>query len=467
MADDLHYATLTGTTARIARGALSVAEATEAHLARIAALDGGLMSYSHVTAERARARAAMLDAELAKGICRGPLHGAQIGVKDLCDTDFAPTTAGTRIFRGRVPETSATLVERLERAGAVVLGKLKMTEGAYTSHHPEDPTPINPWGAGHWVGSSSTGSGVATSAGLCQGSIGSDTGGSIRFPSATCGLTGMKPTWGRVSRAGVFPLADSLDHLGPMCRTAADAAAMLGVMAGADPRDPTALVDPVPDYLAALSGDLRGLTIGVSRDYALGASEPEVAATWEASLAVLERLGARLREVAFPDFERLVELWIPMCAVETAYAHRLTYPERKAEYGPALAQLIEEGLETPGTAIAEATTRRLDFKGALRAMFRDCDMILVPAMPVKVPTLAAMADYGAEPQRLLDILRFTAPFDFSGSPALTFPAGFDTAGLPVAMQLVGPHLSEAALFRAGDAFQRVSDFHARRPPGFP
>lgn len=460
----LHYAALTETSAQIARGALSASELAEAHLARIEALDGGLGAYAHVTATRARARAAALDAERARGDFRGPLHGATIGVKDLCDTPWAPTTAGMKIFRGRIPERTATLVERLERAGAVVLGKLKMTEGAYTSHHPEDPAPLNPWGADRWVGSSSTGSGVATSAGLCQGSIGSDTGGSIRFPSATCGLTGMKPTWGRVSRAGVFPLADSLDHLGPMTRSAADAAAMLGAMAGADPRDPTALTDPVPDYLAALSGECRGLTVGIDRAYA--AADPEVAAALEAALGLLADLGARVKEVSFPPFERLVELWIPMCAVETAHAHRATYPARKADYGPALAQLIEEGRATAGTTIAEATTRRLDFCGALRAMFRDCDMLLVPAMPVKVPTLAEMADYGAEPQRLLDILRFTAPFDFSGSPALTFPAGFDSAGLPIALQLVGPHLSEAALFRAADAFQRVTDWHARRPPGF-
>ena len=230
------------------------------------------------------AQARKHDSEIAKGIWRGPLHGVPIGLKDLCYTTFAPTAGGTTIHAKFVPSFNATIVDRLERAGAVTLGKLKMTEGAYTSHHPDDQAPLNPWNANYWVGSSSSGSGVATSAGLCYGSIGSDTGGSIRFPSATCGLTGIKPTWGRVSRYGVFPLADSLDHVGPMCRSAADAAAMLGVIAGADANDPTALLAPVPNYLARIGDGVRGLRIGVDRKYTQeGVDAQVVAACWKRS----------------------------------------------------------------------------------------------------------------------------------------------------------------------------------------
>ncbi len=464
MAEEIGFATLTETAGRIARGEITAEAVTAALLERIGALESKVGAWSHLCGERAMEQAAALDAERARGILRGPLHGVPLGLKDLCDTVFAPSTAGTKIMAGRIPARNATIVDRLERAGAISLGKLKMTEGAYTSHHPEDPAPINPWGADLWVGSSSTGSGAAVSAGMCFGAIGSDTGGSIRFPSATCNLTGMKPTWGRVSRAGVFPLADSLDHLGPMCRTSADAAAMLQVMAGADPADPTALVDAVPDYLAEIGAGLRGRVVGVDRAY-VEAVEPDVAAALGEMERALLDLGARVREVSLPPWERLVAGWIAMCSVETAHAHRATYPARKTEYGPALAQLIEEGLATTGARIAEIVTMRLDFCGGLRAMFRDCDMLLCPAMPVRIPTLAAMADYGAEPQRLLDILRYTAPFDFSGSPALTLPTGFDGAGAPVAMQLVGPHLSESALFAAGHAFQTITDHHARRPAG--
>ncbi|MGH6681176.1 MAG: amidase, partial [Bradyrhizobium sp.] len=195
----------------IHKGEVTSSEATQAMLNRIGKLDGRLRAYATVLAERAEKQARKLDDELRSGIWRGPLHGVPIALKDLCNTTFAPTAAGTRIHLKFVPSYNATIVDRLERAGAVILGKLKMTEGAYTSPHPDDQTPINPWNADYWVGSSSTGSGVATAAGMCYGSIGTDTGGSIRLPSATCGLTGIKPTWGRVSRYGIFALADSLD----------------------------------------------------------------------------------------------------------------------------------------------------------------------------------------------------------------------------------------------------------------
>src|ERR1700728_4199019 len=293
--DQLHYKSITELSELFRRGELLPSEATEAMLSRIAKLDGSFHGYAVVLAERAMAQAKQHDAELAKGIWRGPLHGVPIGLKDLCYTTFAPTAGGTRIHAKFVPSFNATIVDRLERAGAVTLGKLKMTDGAYTSHHPFDQAPLNPWNVNYWVGSSSSGSGVATSAGLCYGSIGSDTGGSIRFPSATCGLTGIKPTWGRVSRHGIFPLADSLDHVGPMCRSAADAAAMLGVIAGTDPNDPTALQAPVPNYLARIGDGVRGLRIGVDRKYTQDGVDPQVEAALQAAGPAVADLGADMR----------------------------------------------------------------------------------------------------------------------------------------------------------------------------
>jgi amidase len=249
MSSDLPYESLTTVSDLIRRKRLSSVEVTDAILQRIAKLDGQYHSYATVLAERSLDRAKAADADIVRGLWRGPLHGVPIAVKDLCYTTFAPTLAGATIFKNFVPSFNATVVERLEDAGAILLGKLQMTEGAYTSHHPQVAGPMNPWNTNYWVGSSSTGSGVATSLGLCYGSLGSDTGGSIRFPSATCGLTGIKPTWGRVSRYGVFPLAETLDHVGPMTRSVADAAAVLGVIAGADRNDPTTYKAAVPDYL--------------------------------------------------------------------------------------------------------------------------------------------------------------------------------------------------------------------------
>jgi amidase len=462
--NQLHYKSIIELSELFRRGELLPSEVTEATLSRIEKLDGNFHGYAVVLAERAMAQAKKYDSEFARGIRRGPLHGVPIGLKDLCYTTFAPSAGGTRIHAKFVPSFNATIVDRLERSGVVTLGKLKMTDGAYTSHHPHDQAPLNPWNVNYWVGSSSSGSGVATSAGLCYGSIGSDTGGSIRFPSATCGLTGIKPTWGRVSRHGIFPLADSLDHIGPMCRSAADAAAMLGVIAGADPNDPTSLQAPVPNYLAGIGDGVRGLRIGVDRKYTQEGIDPQVVAALVEAERTLADLGARIREVRFPSYEKLVSQWIPMCSVETAEAHLKTYPSRAAEYGPELAQLIEQGRSVSGVEIAAIHHERLKFCGELAALFGDIDLLLVPTMPVPIPTLTKMGEYGADPNILLSILRFTAVFDFSGSPTITMPMGTASDRMPLSMQLVGPHLSEGMLARAAHAFQSATDWHTQRPP---
>ena len=463
-ASPLHYQTLVQVSERIRRQETSSADVTAALLQRIAALDGQYHSYAMVLGERALARATRADLDIAEGGWRGPLHGVPIAVKDLCYTSFAPTASGTAIHGNWVPAFTSTVVERLEQAGAILLGKLKMTEGAYTSHHPSDQGPLNPWNRDHWVGSSSTGSGVATAAGLCYGAIGSDTGGSIRFPSATCGLTGLKPSWGRVSRYGVFPLAASMDHIGPMTRTAADAAAMLGAIAGADPSDPTALQDPVPDYMAELARSIRGMRIGIDRAYVSDGIDEQVVGAVQEAEKVLASLGAKIREVSIPPTGKLLRGWIPLCAVETAVAHKETYPTLAAEYGPALAELIEHGRTVTSLELGEILHERLTFTGALAALFQEVELLLLPTMPVPVPSLAQMAEYGQDDEVLLRMLRFTAPFDFSGTPTITLPSGLDRTGMPLSLQLAGPHLSEDRLCRAGHAFQLATDWHTRRPP---
>ena len=464
MSSDLQYEPLTSISDLIRRKKLSSVEVTDATLKRIAKLDGQYHSYATVLAERALTRAKAADAEIARGLWRGPLHGVPIAVKDLCYTTFAPTSAGATIFKRFVPSFNATVVERLEDAGAILLGKLQMTEGAYTSHHPHVAAPLNPWNTNYWVGSSSTGSGAATSLGLCYGSLGSDTGGSIRFPSATCGLTGIKPTWGRVSRYGVFPLAETLDHVGPMTRSVADATAILGIIAGADRNDPTTYKAPVPDYLETIGDGIRGLRVGVDRGYAADGIDGQVVAALTEAERVLSGLGATMREVRFPAYQKLVSQWIAMCSVETAAAHAETYPGRQSEYGPDLAALIEQGLATKGTDIAAIALERMRFSRELSELFQAVDVLLIPTMPVPTPSLELMKAYGEDPNVLLSILRFTAPFDFSGSPTLTLPNGLDSAGMPLSMQLVGPHLSEDVLVRAGHAFQLATDWHRRHPP---
>src|SRR5579863_7794725 len=315
---DLHYLELTELAQRIRAKEISPVEATKASLARIEALDGALKSYATVTAEAALAQARQAEGEIAGGRYRGPLHGVPIAVKDLCYTKGVPTSAGMPIHRDFKPDFDATVVARLKDAGAVILGKLQLTEGAFADHHPQIAPPVNPWNADHWSGASSSGSGVATAAGLCYASLGSDTGGSIRFPSAANGVTGLKPTWGRVSRYGVFALADSLDHIGPMTRSAADAGAVLGVIAGADPNDPTTRGELVPNYLAGLERGIRGLRIGVDEDFNTRDVDAEVVASVRGAIATLKDLGAEIRPIRFPNVDEMVTGWVPFCAVETA-----------------------------------------------------------------------------------------------------------------------------------------------------
>jgi amidase len=369
-----------------------------------------------------------------------------------------------QIYKDFVPDQDATVVKRLRDAGAVLLGKLQMTESAFSGHHPLTVLPVNPWEASAWTGVSSSGSGVATAAGLCFGSIGTDTGGSIRFPSAACGVTGLKPTWGRVSRYGVFELAASLDHVGPMCRTALDCGLMLGVLAGADPLDPTALQAPVPDYSAGHKESLAGLRIGWDAAYALNDVEPEIAESVKQTLAVLEKLGAQIVPVTMPDVGELIENWVPHCAIEAAVAHTSTFPSRRTEYGPMLAGLLDIGNKLSATDYQRILLQRATHTGQLNAVLMQVDLILMPAMPFAAPSTERIANMRKDPGHRRRLSRFTAPTDLSGHPTLTFPAGETAEGLPLAAQLVSGHLNEGLLVRAGVAFQTATQWHLRRPP---
>ena len=445
--------------------ALSPVEVVRALLGRIERLDERLHAFVHLRPEAAFEAAARAEREIASGEARGPLHGVPVAVKDLCAIKGEPTACGTRVLADRRPDHTATVVERLVAAGAIVLGKLQLTEGAYGWHHPEVTPPVNPWSAEHWTGVSSSGSGVATAARLCFGSLGSDTGGSIRFPSACCGVVGVKPTYGRVSRFGVFPLAHSLDHVGPMARTVGDAAALLGALAGHDPRDPTSLRAPVPDYLARLDGGVAGLRVGVDDAYNTTGVAEEVVAAVRSAGELLRGLGAEVHAISLPSPDALLAGWVQTTAVECALAHADTFPSRSEAYGPELRTLLELAPSVSAGAYAEIELERARYRDALAGAFESVDVILAPALPTPPPTAAAaIAGNPAAGEDVANLLQFTAPFDYSGSPTVTLPGGFSADGLPLGFQLIGPHLGEAALLRAGHAYQLATDWHERVPP---
>jgi len=463
MPSDLHYLSLDEVARRLKARKLSSVELTRSMLDRIGKVDPKLGSYATLTADRALADAARLDAETAAGTSRGPLHGVPIAVKDLCNTEGIATAAGMDIHRGNVPSRDATVVTRLKQAGAVILGKLQMTEGAYGAHHPSIPAPLNPWNAAYWTGSSSSGSGAATAAGLCFASLGSDTGGSIRFPSTMNGLSGLKPTWGRVSRAGVFALAESLDHIGPMTRSALDAAIVLGVIAGADPEDPTSVGLAVPDYAASIDAGVRGKRIGLATN--MQDLDEDVRRALAGAVEALQKAGATLVDVTLPDgFDQGARDWVPLCGVEAAVAHEATYPSRASEYGPVLAGLLEQGRRLSAIELARMQLRRAALTGQLNRLLASVDLLLMPVMGRAVWSTEALLAAGRDPETVAGRLRYTAPFDLSGHPALTLPGGMTADGVPVGVQIVGKAFDEGPILAAGHAFQQETDWHLRRPP---
>ncbi len=461
----LHYKTITETARLIESRELSPVEAATAMLDRISALDGHLKSYATVMGDHAMASASAAEREIADGNYRGPLHGVPIAVKDLCFTKGVRTMGGSKVYASHVPEFDSTVVARLEAAGAVLLGKLNLTEGAMGGYNPEFQIPLNPWNSERWAGSSSSGSGAATAAGLCYGSLGSDTGGSIRFPAAACGIVGLKPTWGRVSRYGVIALAESLDHVGPMTRSSADAAIMLQALAGYDPRDPTSLSDPVPDYLDGMDGGISGVRIGVDEHHVTDGVDPDLAKAVLDGVEVLRSLGAEIVDIQMPNVDKYLAAWPVLCSAEAVAAHRESYPERRDDYGPWFRGWLDLGAQKSGADYAEANNMRAECSGLVREAFGDIDVMacpstIGPAYPVTPEMLYGEMDR----RRGTSFQRYTVPYDFNGYPTLSVPCGLSGDGMPLSLQFVGKRLSERLLVRVGHAYEQATEWRDLRPP---
>ena len=465
MADaPLHFKTITEVAALIKSKQLSPVEVVSAMLKRIEKLDVRYKSYATLMADHAMAAAKAAEQEIVSGNYRGPLHGVPVAVKDLCFTTGVRTMGGTKALANHVPDFDSTVVARLESAGAVLLGKLNLTEGAMGGYNPEFDVPQNPWNADRWTGSSSSGSGVATAAGLCFGSLGSDTGGSIRFPAAACGVVGLKPTWGRVSRYGVLALAESLDHVGPLTRSSADAGIMLQAIAGEDSNDPTTLSDAVPDMLDGIAQGVRGVRIGLDEKYATNGVDPELAEAVLAGIKVLEGLGAEIVEVQMPDIDSYVPAWPVLCSAEAVAAHQATYPSRRDDYGPWFRGWLDMGAKVTGAEYARANNMRAECNGLIRRVFERIDVLACPSMIAPPHPVTLEKSYGPmDDMRGTAFQRYTAPYDFSGAPTLSVPCGLNSEGLPLSLQFVGKHLAEQLLCRIGYAYEQATEWNSMHP----
>jgi Asp-tRNA(Asn)/Glu-tRNA(Gln) amidotransferase A subunit family amidase len=436
----LHYVSIGALAELIRTRRLSPVELAEQTLERIARRDPSLNAYQLVLAERARVAAVRAEQEIAAGDYRGPLHGIPIAIKDLLDLAGTPTTAGSIILADRVAEADASAVARLTAAGAVIIGKTRLSEFAYSpgSNNAHYGPTRNPWNPAYDTGGSSSGSAAAVASGLAYAALGSDTGGSIRIPASLCGLVGLKPTFGRISLRGAVPLAWSLDHLGPLTRSVADAALLLEALAGADPRDSRTSAAAAFSAVGLEAG-VAGLQIGVLRDDGSGGplGSDEAVAAWRMGLAALDRAGAELVPIDLPELEALRWLNSALLAMEASAFHLHWLRERLGDYGDFMRQRILAGFAYAPGAFVRAQQARAALRERCTAIFERVDLLSTPSQPGGAPPLDTPA-----------FITFTAPFNILGWPAISVPVGLTSDGLPLGLQLAGRPWDEATVLRA-------------------
>ena len=448
---------LSDTAAAIASGRLSPVELLDATLNRIERVEPRVRAWARIRAEDARAAARRLAERRASGAPLGALHGIPVGVKDIFYTEGVETSCGSKIMAGFVPSYDATSVARLRRAGAVILGKTHTTEFASF-----DPSPArNPWALEHTPGGSSSGSAASLAARMCQGALGSQTSGSICRPAAFCGVVGLKPTFGRVSRHGVHPLAWTLDHPGPMARTVRDVATLFDAVAGPDPNDPSTVSAPPPAGTASALDDergrdavVRGLRVGVPDRYFTDGLDPEGSAAYREALRTLGDLGCRVEDVRLPDlFEAGMDAHELIHHTEAAAVHADTYRARPGDYGHKLRAIIEAGFHVPAPAYVRAQQIRTLLIDAMRALLRTVDVLATPSAPGPAP--AGLAGTGSPV--------YNRPFSFLGFPSITVPCGFTKGGLPLGLQLGGRPFDEITILRAAAAYEAATPWSSRTP----
>jgi aspartyl-tRNA(Asn)/glutamyl-tRNA(Gln) amidotransferase subunit A len=466
--DDLCFSTISEAAGLIESGQLSPVELAQAHLDRIESTEPALNSFISLLADRALSQATDAEREISAGTYRGPLHGIPIGLKDLYYTKGITTTVGSRILRDFVPDYDAAVVERFDDAGAVLLGKLQMHEFALgaTSVNPHDGPAHNPWDVSRITGGSSGGSGSAVAARQCMAALGSDTGGSIRIPSGLCGIVGMKPSFGLISRHGVHPLSWSLDTVGPMTRTALDAAIVMNALAGHDSRDPSSAQVPDQDFTAGIGEGVAGLRIGIPDDFFYDVIDGEVSAAICEAAGILAELGAVVERCSIPALNHCLGISSAVLvteAAETLFSH---IRERPEDIGADVRARLYLGAMTPAVDYIKAQRARAAYNKQLADAMNTYDLLLSPTAAVGAPRIdQEFVEIGGQMENALSLMsRLTRPFNLTGQPTISVPCGFTSDGMPIGMQLAGRMWEDSVVLRAAHAFEQATEWHSRRPP---
>ncbi len=465
--NELHYLTISEAASLIESKQLSPVELVAAHLERIEQTDTRLNSFVTLLAEEATAAAAQAESEMQNGDYRGPLHGIPVGLKDLYYTKGVRTTVGSKIMSDFMPDYDAAVTERFRDAGAILLGKLQMHEFALgaTSENPHHDPARNPWDTTRITGGSSGGSGSSVAAGQCMAALGSDTGGSVRIPASACGIVGHKPTFGRISRVGVFPLANSLDTVGPMTRSVMDAAIVMNAIAGYDERDQSCANRPDEDFTRLLGKEISGLRIGVPQDYFYDMIDEEVTAAVRQAAEVLENLGAYVEECSIPALNDSISISGTILLTEAAEIHLDNLRQRADDFGPDVRGRLEEGAMIPAVSYIAAQRARTEFNRAIAEAMNTYDILLAPTTALGAPRLGdRTVDVGGVQEAKLAIMpRLTRPHNICGIPTVSVPCGFTSEGLPIGMQLAARPFEDALALQVAHAYEQATDWHTSRP----
>src|SRR5713101_5412398 len=464
------YLSIKAAAEEIHSGIITPTELVAETLERIDALDGDLKAFVTVMRDQAFEEAERLERELRTGLYRSQLHGVPIGVKDIIAVKGVRMTAGSKVLADYVSQEDAMVVEQLRKAGAIIIGKTNTHEFAYGTYTPPSR---NPWNQARIPGGSSGGSAAAVAAGMCMGAIGSDTGGSIRIPAACCGVTGLKPTYGRVSCYGVIPLSWSLDHVGPMARSAEDCSIMFDAIARYDPRDPNSVSGPPAQASASLIGgaegrgplSLQGITLGTPQEPFVAPLDPEVRAAWQAALRVLQEEGAEIIDIDLPRPTMLTYRNIQHPETTLAHIQSGWFPARSDDYTEATRENLLKGREVSAIDYLQAQQERRQFSSAIRAVMQRVNGLVLPTLPLPAfPVELSYRDIlidGVADNSTAGLLRLNMPFNLAGLPSISLPCGFSTDGMPIGLQIAGKPFEEAMILRIAHAYQQLTDWHRR------